>query len=62
MVLNEKLYLQLYLLMIPWRDLVYLTALGICINNTKIGDVMHHPVLTISEQELHNEYIVIYLF
>jgi CBS domain-containing protein len=44
------------------RDLVHLTALGVSIHNTKISEVMHHPVLTISEQELHNVFAALFLF
>ncbi|MFM2311537.1 MAG: hypothetical protein RLZZ04_813 [Cyanobacteriota bacterium] len=44
------------------RDLVHLTALGVSIYDTKIGEVMHHPVLTISEQELHNVFAALFLF
>jgi len=44
------------------RDLVHLTALGVSIYDTTIGEVMHHPVLTISEQELHNVFAALFLF
>jgi CBS domain-containing protein len=44
------------------RDLVQLTASGIDLRDTKICDVMHHPVLTISEQSLHNVFAAIFLF
>jgi CBS domain-containing protein len=44
------------------RDLVHLTALGSPIDSTKIGNVMHHPVLTISEKELHNVFAALFLF
>jgi CBS domain-containing protein len=44
------------------RDLVQLTASGIDLRTTKICDVMHHPVLTISEQSLHNVFAAIFLF
>ncbi|NJL51806.1 MAG: CBS domain-containing protein [Hydrococcus sp. SU_1_0] len=44
------------------RDLVHLTALGVSTHNTKIGEVMHHPVLTICEQELHNVFAALFLF
>jgi CBS domain-containing protein len=44
------------------RDLVQLTASGIDLRATKICDVMHHPVLTISEQSLHNVFAAIFLF
>jgi signal-transduction protein with cAMP-binding, CBS, and nucleotidyltransferase domain len=42
--------------------LVQLTASGIDLRTTKICDVMHHPVLTISEQSLHNVFAAIFLF
>jgi CBS domain-containing protein len=44
------------------RDLVQLTAAGIDLRATKICDVMHHPVITISEQSLHNVFAAIFLF
>jgi CBS domain-containing protein len=44
------------------RDLVQLTASGIELGTTKIGDVMHHPVLTMSELELHNVFAALFLF
>jgi CBS domain-containing protein len=44
------------------RDLVHLTALGVSICDTSIGEVMHHPVLTISERELHNVFAALFLF
>jgi CBS domain-containing protein len=44
------------------RDLVQLTATGIDLRATKIGDVMHHPVLTMSERELHNVFAALFLF
>jgi CBS domain-containing protein len=44
------------------RDLVHLTALGVSIYDTSIGEVMHHPVLTISERELHNVFAALFLF
>jgi CBS domain-containing protein len=44
------------------RDLVQLTASGIELRTTKIGDVMHHPVLTMSELELHNVFAALFLF
>jgi CBS domain-containing protein len=44
------------------RDLVQFTASRIDLRATKICDVMHHPVLTISEQSLHNVFAAIFLF
>lgn len=44
------------------RDLVQLTASGVDLRATKICDVMHHPVLTLSEQLLHNVFAAIFLF
>jgi CBS domain-containing protein len=44
------------------RDLVQLTASGIDLRTTKICDVMHHPVLTMSERELHNVFAALFLF
>jgi CBS domain-containing protein len=44
------------------RDLVQLTAAGCDLQATKIGDVMHHPVLTMSERELHNVFAALFLF
>ncbi|WP_404788500.1 CBS domain-containing protein [Altericista sp. CCNU0014] len=44
------------------RDLVQLTAVGTDLRATKVCDVMHHPVLTISEQSLHNVFAAIFLF
>jgi CBS domain-containing protein len=44
------------------RDLVQLTALGVSLTATKIGDVMHHPVLTMSERSLHDIYAALFLF
>jgi signal-transduction protein with cAMP-binding, CBS, and nucleotidyltransferase domain len=44
------------------RDLVQLTVTGIDLRTTKICDVMHHPVLTMSERELHNVFAALFLF
>lgn len=44
------------------RDLVQLTAAGVNLRSTQICDVMHHPVLTISEQALHNIFAALFLF
>jgi CBS domain-containing protein len=44
------------------RDLVQLTALGVSLQSTKISDVMHHPVLTMSERSLHDIYAALFLF
>ncbi|NJL21227.1 MAG: CBS domain-containing protein [Leptolyngbyaceae cyanobacterium SM1_3_5] len=44
------------------RDLVQITALGMNLQTTKIGEVMHHPVLTISEQALHDIFAALFLF
>jgi CBS domain-containing protein len=44
------------------RDLVQLTASGISLNTTKIGDVMHSPVLIMSEKTLHNVFAALFLF
>jgi CBS domain-containing protein len=44
------------------RDLVQMTALGMSLQSTKICDVMHHPVLTMSEQSLHDIYAALFLF
>ncbi|MGA7933492.1 MAG: CBS domain-containing protein [Kovacikia sp.] len=44
------------------RDLVQLTALGIDLQTTKICEVMHHPVLTMSEQALHDIFAALFLF
>ena len=44
------------------RDLVQLTASGIPIHATKICDVMHHPVRTMSEQALHDIFAALFLF
>jgi CBS domain-containing protein len=44
------------------RDLVQLSALGAFIHSTKICEVMHHPVLTMSEQALQNVFAALFLF
>lgn len=44
------------------RDLVQLTASGIDLRATKICDVMHHPMVTMSEQSLHNVFAALFLF
>ncbi|WP_373541337.1 CBS domain-containing protein [Chamaesiphon sp.] len=44
------------------RDLVQLTATGCDLRTTKIDEVMHHPVLTMSERELHNVFAALFLF
>ncbi len=44
------------------RDLVQLTALGISLHATKICEVMHHPVLTMSERSLHDIFAALFLF
>ena len=44
------------------RDLVQLTASGTDLRATKICTVMHHPVLTMSEQALHNVFAALFLF
>jgi len=44
------------------RDLVQLTAFGTDLRVTKICDVMHHPVLTMSEQALHDIFAALFLF
>jgi signal-transduction protein with cAMP-binding, CBS, and nucleotidyltransferase domain len=44
------------------RDLVQLTASGTDLRSTKICTVMHHPVLTMSEQALHNVFAALFLF
>ena len=44
------------------RDLVRLTASGIDLRATKIFEVMHHPVLTMSEQALHDIFAALFLF
>ena len=44
------------------RDLVQLTASGVDLRSTQVREVMHHPVLTISEQTLHNIFAALFLF
>lgn len=44
------------------RDLVQLTAVGIDLHTTKICEVMHHPVLSMSEQALHDIFAALFLF
>jgi len=44
------------------RDLVQLTAVGIDLHTTKICDVMHHPVLSMSEQALHDIFAALFVF
>jgi CBS domain-containing protein len=44
------------------RDLVQLTALGINLQSTPMGKVMHHPVLTMSESALHDVFAALFLF
>jgi len=44
------------------RDLVQLTALGVSLHATKICEVMHHPVLTMSERSLHDIFAALFLF
>jgi CBS domain-containing protein len=44
------------------RDLVQLTAFGIDLHTARIADVMHHPVLTIAEQALHDIFAALFLF
>jgi CBS domain-containing protein len=44
------------------RDLVQLTAFGINLHTARIGEVMHHPVLTIAEQALHDVFAALFLF
>ncbi len=44
------------------RDLVQLTASSVNLRDTQICDVMHHPVLTMSEQALHNIFAALFLF
>ncbi|KAM3110133.1 CBS domain-containing protein, partial [Phormidesmis sp. 146-33] len=43
------------------RDLVQLTALNVSMQ-TCIADVMHYPVLSMSEAELHNVFAALFLF
>ena len=58
LVMQEKKLLGIF----TERDLVKLTAAGIDLRVTRIADVMHHPVLTISERELHNVFAALFLF
>ncbi|GAP97573.1 CBS domain-containing protein [Leptolyngbya sp. NIES-2104] len=44
------------------RDLVQLTALGISMESTRIADVMHYPVLSMTEASLHNVFAALFLF
>jgi len=44
------------------RDLVQFTALGVSLHATKICEVMHHPVLTMSERSLHDIFAALFLF
>lgn len=44
------------------RDLVQLTASGVDLRSTPISEVMHHPVLTMTEQSLHNVFAALFLF
>lgn len=44
------------------RDLVQLTAAGVALDTTQISQVMHHPVLTMSEQALHDVFAALFLF
>lgn len=44
------------------RNLVQLTAAGVDLRSTQICEVMHHPVLTMSEQLLHNVFAALFLF
>jgi signal-transduction protein with cAMP-binding, CBS, and nucleotidyltransferase domain len=44
------------------RDLVQLTAFGIDLQSTPICEVMHHPVLTMSEPDLHDVFAALFLF
>ncbi|WP_397428386.1 CBS domain-containing protein [Phormidesmis priestleyi] len=44
------------------RDLVQLTALGVSLQSTQISDVMHHPVLSMTEESLHNVFAALFLF
>jgi CBS domain-containing protein len=44
------------------RDLVQLTASNVDLRSTPICAVMHHPVLTMTEQSLHNVFAAIFLF
>jgi CBS domain-containing protein len=44
------------------RDLVQLTALEVSLSATKISEVMHYPVLTMSERSLHDIFAALFLF
>jgi signal-transduction protein with cAMP-binding, CBS, and nucleotidyltransferase domain len=44
------------------RDLVQLSASGIDLQTVKVCDVMHQPVLTMSERDLHNVFAALFLF
>ena len=44
------------------RDLVQSTAARIDLQATQIADVMHSPVLAMSERELHNVFAALFLF
>ncbi|WP_041548657.1 CBS domain-containing protein [Chamaesiphon minutus] len=44
------------------RDLVQLSASGIDMQTTQVREVMHHPVLTMSERDLHNVFAALFLF
>lgn len=44
------------------RDLVQLTALGVSLQSTQISDVMHYPVLSMTEESLHNVFAALFLF
>jgi signal-transduction protein with cAMP-binding, CBS, and nucleotidyltransferase domain len=44
------------------RDLVQLTALEVSMQSTRIKDVMHHPVLSMTEEALHNVFAALFLF
>jgi CBS domain-containing protein len=44
------------------RDLVQLTALGVSLADLPVADVMHYPVLTMTEASLHNVFAALFLF
>ena len=44
------------------RDLVKFTALGVSLQSTQISDVMHYPVLSMTEESLHNIFAALFLF
>jgi CBS domain-containing protein len=44
------------------RDLVQATAARIDLQATQIADLMHYPVLSMSERELHNVFAALFLF